>query len=82
MYDLNKMAKSRKTYDRTKLCFEVTFSLTSPLQILRSLIDHFQNWRRICYSFVFMLIRPTGLTFGLNIPGLCFAHGSEIKKAH
>ena len=25
-------------------------------------IDHFHNWRRICYSFVFMLIGPTGLT--------------------
>ena len=22
-------------------------------------IDHFREWRRICYSFVFMLIRPT-----------------------
>ena len=25
-------------------------------------IDHFHKWRRIFYSFVFMLIRPTGLT--------------------
>ena len=25
-------------------------------------IDHFHKWRSICYSFVFMLIRPTGLT--------------------
>ena len=25
-------------------------------------IDHFHKWQRIFYSFVFMLIRPTGLT--------------------
>ena len=25
-------------------------------------IDHFHEWRGICFSFVFMLIRPTGLT--------------------
>ena len=25
------------------------------------IIDHFHKWQRFCYSFVFMLIRPTGL---------------------
>ena len=30
IYDVNKMDQSRKTYDRAKLYFEMTFSLTSP----------------------------------------------------
>ena len=30
--------------------------------IAPNLIEHFHKWLRICYSFVFMLIRPTGLT--------------------
>ena len=25
-------------------------------------IQHFHKWRRICYPFVFMLMKPTGLT--------------------
>ena len=28
----------------------------------RVCIDYFHERRRICYSFVFMLVRPTGLT--------------------
>ena len=44
-------------------------------------MDHFHKWRRICYSFAFMLMRPTDLTLVLNMFWY-FASGSEIRKAY
>ena len=35
IYDVNKMEQSRKTYDRGKLYFEMTFSLTSPSEVIQ-----------------------------------------------
>ena len=32
-----------------------------PASMSYILVDRFHKWRRICYSFVFMLITPTGL---------------------
>ena len=29
---------------------------------LEKSIDHFYKWQHICYSFIFMLIKTTGLT--------------------
>ena len=46
-------------------------------------IDHFDKWQRIWCSFVFMLIRPTGLTYPLrNITENNAVQAVHVKKNH
>ena len=45
-----------------------------------SYIDHILKWQRFCYSFVFMLIRPTGLVLVYTFFWILPMHGSEVSK--